>query len=184
MADPRASRSHRALLDSAIALLLENPTASMSDISKTAGVGRATLYRHFESRDALILELALESLQLTDEILKPIRDTSLSAKDQLSQGLTAIMAVADRYHFLLLLWQMSYDDDRINTIYLAQLDELSTLVERGKSEQSISSDFSTSWVVSLIDSLIYAGWWEIKNGEMTAEQAGKQLVQTLFNGIQ
>lgn len=181
--DLRASRSRRALLDAAIELLLVNPSASLSDIAQHAGVGRATLYRHFESREALIRELALESLTMTDAILRPIGDAGLSARETLEQGLTAIMQVADRFHFLLFLWYFGDDDPELETIYNRQLKDVYRLIERGKQEHSIDSSLSSEWIVSLIDSLVYAGWWAVQSGDLTAEQAGRHATQSLFNGI-
>ena len=181
--DLRASRSRRALLDAAIELLLINPGASLSDIAQHAGVGRATLYRHFESRVALIRELALESLETTDAILQPIRDADLSARETLEQGLIAIMQVADRFHFLLILWQCGDDDPELEAIYNRQLDNVYQLVERGKQEKSITPELSSDWIVMVIDSLVYAGWWAVQSGDLTAEQAGRHATQSLFNGI-
>ena len=181
--DLRASRSRRALLDAAIELLLTNPGASLSDIAQHAGVGRATLYRHFESREALIRELALESLKMTDAVLQPIRDAGLTARETLEQGLLAIMRVADRFHFLLFLWYFGDEDPELEAIYNRQLEDVYRLVERGKQEGSIDSALSSEWIVTLIDSLVYAGWWALQSGDLTAEQAGRHATRSLFNGI-
>ena len=181
--DRRISRSHRALLDGAIDLLMINPGASLTDIAQHAGVGRATLYRHFDSREALLRELAIESLNMTDDVLQPIRDAGLNARETLEKGLAAIMQVADRFHFLLLLWNFDDGDTELMGIYQSQLDELSRLVEQGKQENSIDATLPTEWIVSMYDSLIYAGWYAIRSGSLNAEQAGRHAASTLFQGI-
>ncbi len=52
-ADARANRDH--ILNMARAAFAANPNASLSSIAKAAGVGQGTLYRHFPSREALVL---------------------------------------------------------------------------------------------------------------------------------
>jgi TetR/AcrR family transcriptional repressor of lfrA len=55
---PRA-RTRKAILEAAMTVLAENPTASLSDIAAAAGVGRSTLHRHYPERTDLIHALAV-----------------------------------------------------------------------------------------------------------------------------
>lgn len=50
------------VLDAALRCLNIDPTASMGDVATAVGVGRATLHRHFASREALVHEIARRSL--------------------------------------------------------------------------------------------------------------------------
>ncbi|ONH59428.1 TetR family transcriptional regulator [Frankia sp. CcI49] len=52
-ADAQRNRAH--LLDVAAAAFAEDGTTSLNEIAKRAGVGAGTLYRHFPTREALIL---------------------------------------------------------------------------------------------------------------------------------
>jgi AcrR family transcriptional regulator len=52
-ADARANRDR--ILDIARDALAADPAASLNSIAKAAGVGAGTLYRHFPSREALVL---------------------------------------------------------------------------------------------------------------------------------
>ena len=181
--DRRKTRSRRALLDASVELFLMNPGASLSDVAQHAGVGRATLYRHFESREALIRELVLESLELTRSVMQPVLEAALDARETLERGLPEIMTVADRFHFLLSLWSHVDDDAEVNTVYQQQLDWLWNLIERGKREGVIDTSLPTIWIVSLIDCAVYSGWWVVQSGELTAEEAGRHAAHTLFRGI-
>ncbi|MEJ8662101.1 MULTISPECIES: helix-turn-helix domain-containing protein [Streptomyces] len=49
-----ASRNARRILDAGRAVLRENPQASADDIARAAGLGIATLYRRFPTRDDLV----------------------------------------------------------------------------------------------------------------------------------
>ncbi|MGY0021174.1 TetR/AcrR family transcriptional regulator [Streptomyces sp. cg35] len=52
-----ALKNREAILQVAHDALAENPDASLNSIAKRAGVGPGTLYRHFPTREALILEV-------------------------------------------------------------------------------------------------------------------------------
>ena len=55
-------RNHGALLEAARALLSERPDVPLYEIARRAGVGQATLYRHFPDRMALVGAIAAEVL--------------------------------------------------------------------------------------------------------------------------
>lgn len=51
------------VLDGALVQFNADPTSSMAQIAEAVGISRATLNRHFTSRDALVRELGLRSLE-------------------------------------------------------------------------------------------------------------------------
>lgn len=64
-----AARNRTAILQAAHDLLTESPTASMNEIAKRANVGAGTLYRHFPTREALILAVYRHDIQrLVDSV--------------------------------------------------------------------------------------------------------------------
>jgi AcrR family transcriptional regulator len=72
-----AQRTHQLILHTAAAVLLADPAAGMERIAVEAGISRATLYRHFPSREAL--EAALHAL-LRDEIIR-LTEQSIAEPD-------------------------------------------------------------------------------------------------------
>ena len=56
--DPRSEKSRRAILDAASGILARDRSASMSAIATATGIGRATLHRHFPTRNDLISAIA------------------------------------------------------------------------------------------------------------------------------
>jgi AcrR family transcriptional regulator len=62
-----ALRSRRAILDAAHQLLSDGGDASFAAIAHRAGVGQATVYRHFENRQDLIAALAEEGMTRLEE---------------------------------------------------------------------------------------------------------------------
>jgi AcrR family transcriptional regulator len=74
-----AVRSRRAILDAARELYRDDSEASFAEIAHGAGVGQATVYRHFDDRQALLAELAEEEMsRLEDRVgSEPIGPRSL-----------------------------------------------------------------------------------------------------------
>ncbi len=71
MAPPRsdAQRNREHILATAYDVLAADPDASLNSIAKTAGVGHGTLYRHFPTREQLILVLYRQEVQaLVEEV--------------------------------------------------------------------------------------------------------------------
>lgn len=182
--DARATRSREALINAGIALLIMNPKASLKEVAEHAGVGRATLYRHFETREQLIQEIAQESLDMTDAVMAPIKKQALSGKATLEAMFHALMPMADRYHFLLSLWSIAEGDDLVLAAYHRQLEELYIIIEKARQEGSIRPELTNDWIMVTVDTMIYSGWWLIAEGKCTAQQAAEQAVLTLFSGIE
>jgi|KBSSwiStaDraftv2_1062776.scaffolds.fasta_scaffold698537_2 AcrR family transcriptional regulator len=62
-----AVRSRRAILDAARELYRDDAEASFAEIASEAGVGQATVYRHFADRRALLAALAEEDMGALEE---------------------------------------------------------------------------------------------------------------------
>ncbi|WP_327174894.1 TetR/AcrR family transcriptional regulator [Streptomyces sp. NBC_01335] len=64
-----ALKNREAILRVAHDVLAETPDASLNSIAKRAGVGAGTLYRHFPTREALILEVHRQGIdRLADAV--------------------------------------------------------------------------------------------------------------------
>src|SRR4029077_4664368 len=70
-----ARRNRGAILAAPLEALTESPDASLNAIAKRAGVANATLYRHFPTREALVLaSYQLEVAALTDAAASLLRE--------------------------------------------------------------------------------------------------------------
>lgn len=65
-ADARANRDR--ILEVARATLAADPNASLYSIARTAGVGQGTLYRHFATREALVLSVYRSEIDALAEL--------------------------------------------------------------------------------------------------------------------
>ena len=92
---PRLSTKD-AIIEAAFDLLSRNSGASLGDIASAAGVGRATLHRHFASRDDLIKSLAMLAMEEMDEAAEAACDGASSYSDALVRMLAVLIPLGDR----------------------------------------------------------------------------------------
>ncbi|MEM9621630.1 MAG: TetR/AcrR family transcriptional regulator [Pseudomonadota bacterium] len=177
-ADARYQKSRSAIIESSIALLLTNPDARMSEIALAAGVGRATLYRHFETRGELIKALTLLCLDETEAALIPVQEQGLDGLDAMVASIRVIVPMAERFRFLMNFTSIGAADDTINRTYQRQLDGLVGYVEAGKKAGDIAKSLPTDWVVASYDALLNAAWGLIQTKKLDADQATEVFVRT------
>lgn len=100
--DPRVRRTHRKLLDALVALVLEEgyEAVTVRALTGRAGVGYATFFRHFESKDALLRVLLEETLDDLMAQLGP-RATQPNPVGVSAPIFAHALAHAERYRVLL-----------------------------------------------------------------------------------
>ena len=85
------ARNSQRIVDAAARLLAYRPAASMQDIADAAELDRATLYRHFRSRERLIAEIQRAGLAELAEILERLPaqgDVVPAICDALGEGIS------------------------------------------------------------------------------------------------
>ena len=91
-AEPRAERERAAIIRAAHRLIGQSAggTTSIEDILRAAGVNRRTFYRHFPSKDALVLAMQHEAGELVGEALR-------SATGRAADGRAAVVAWIEEF---------------------------------------------------------------------------------------
>lgn len=178
--DKRFIQSEHAIIEASIQILLSNPSAGMSEIATAAGVGRATLYRHFESRKALIEKLILVSVDELRTASAPIQH--LTGRAAIEAYIEVKMPLADRFHFLTTLWDESADREAVQQIDNQLISELATLIEQAREDGDINLNLPTVWIIYFYDSTIAAAWRLIASGGITIDEAVTYTKQAFFSG--
>lgn len=84
----RKARTHRALLDAALELLADQGFGSLSlrQVAKRAGVVPTAFYRHFDSMDALGVELVDEAIGTLRTMIRAARDEDLGYQEVITHS--------------------------------------------------------------------------------------------------
>src|SRR6478735_6728374 len=70
------------VLGAAQRMLNADPAASMAGIAEAVGISRATMHRHFDSREALLVELGTRSLDRWEQRLDEAGVEALAAEER------------------------------------------------------------------------------------------------------
>ncbi|MEM9913103.1 MAG: TetR/AcrR family transcriptional regulator [Pseudomonadota bacterium] len=175
--------SRQNILNAAGAILARNPGASVAEIAAKAGVGRATLYRFFPTRNDMVRTLALDSLRQIDEATQAVSYESLTAEQALAQIVKIIVPLGDRFRFLA-NEPAVLNDPEFKAGSERQSLELAELVEAMKAEGSMDQAVSTAWAVATIEALIYAAWTSVDDGSVARRDAAALAFRTMIKGLQ
>lgn len=175
-----AERNVKAIIDAAIVLLAQEPDASMERVAQAAGVGRATVYRHFASREHLVRAIHDRALQDARDAVVSSRPDEGAPREALERAIAAILRVADRYR---LLRAIPREDAELR----ARAEEIGApliaMVERGQRDGSFRTDVPPRWVAGSIGALVQAVTGSIIDGEVREQDGTRLVMTTLIDGI-
>jgi len=178
--DQRLIRSENAIIEAGIETLLVNSSAGMTEIAEAAGIGRATLYRHFESREALIQALVMKCYEEIETALEPHRH--LKGRAALETIIDLLMPIANRFKFLVNLWAIVEDDKAVKRIEEQMYEELYRVFDQAKKEGEVDAGLPIAWLTAFFDSALTAGWVLVEEEEMSSEDAARYIKHCFFNG--
>ena len=170
-----------AIVEAAFAVFSKDPSAALSDVAERAGVGRATLHRHFAGRDELIRALAKIASKEMDEAVEDACADATSYSEVARLALQALIPLGDRHGFLAL--ETLADDPDMQADFAREQKETAEMVDAAKGEGLFDTAVPTSWIVQAYDNLMYAGWESVKAGETTHDQAAALAWRTLIHGL-
>lgn len=173
--------SQEAVLEAAFLTFNERPGASLGDVAERAGVGRATLHRHFSSRRALMVALAKTALKELNDAVETATEDARSHTDGLRLSLAAIIPLANRQWFL--SHELFDDDAEVTIAFEADIAELHKEIEAAKAEGSFATGLPTKWIAETYENLIYAAWTMVREEEATPSQAADMAWRTFIKGV-
>ena len=143
-------RAASIILEAAASVLASRPEASMGDVAEAAQVARATLYRYYPTREALLDALWQLGLAEASDRLESAALDRVSVGEAFERAVRALVAVGD--YFVVLARARSGPleadfDSRISA-------PLCRLIERGQDGGEIREDVSPSWLFESLLALV------------------------------
>jgi TetR/AcrR family transcriptional regulator, mexCD-oprJ operon repressor len=132
------------------ALVEHGEHVSMADVATAAGVARATVYRYFPSREALLADVAKLAVADAGERLASARIAEVPPEQGVSRAVRALTDAGDPF-IVLVRERVQVSPDEFED---AVAQPLRHLFERGQAAGIFRDDISTSWLVEALIGLM------------------------------
>ena len=181
---PRSDRAHRAILDAALELLIEEGFADLrlEHVAARAGVGKATIYRRWPSKEALALDLLMR-------LAAPhiaIEDTGDTRAELLAAVTNAMRAVTDTPFgpvIRALLSQIAINpalgDPFRAGVVQARRDEVARVIARGVSRGDLRPDVDVDVATELLVGPVY---FRLMFGGALTQAFAERVVEAVLRG--
>ena len=175
-----AERSITAILDAALRCFNQGPDATITEIAKEAGVGRVTVYGHFDSREAVLDALLTRSLAEADAAFADLDLESGPAAEALDRLLHAPWLLG-RYGGLYTAATRHLGPAKVRQLHDRVFTRIQAVIERGRTDGEFRTDLPLDWLVSVIYALAHAAVTEVDTGRMSGPQVADLLSVTLLD---
>lgn len=180
-------RTVRVILDAAAALLAERgESVSMADIAEAAGVGRATVYRYFPSRDALLDALCKAGTAELSRLLDGADLDQIAVPEGIARVARAFVGLGSKYASLMpsgALGPLGQQVAERNDVDLRQLIEpVHALLRRGMAEGILRDDLTAETLWSMLVGLLDVASERVTGDHVGVEQASADAVSIFLHG--
>ncbi|OEV04191.1 TetR/AcrR family transcriptional regulator [Streptomyces oceani] len=170
-----AERSRIAVLDAALHLLGERPSAGMAAVAAAAGVTRQTVYAHFSSRDDLVTAVVDHMTEKVVQAMDAVAADAGPAPDALFRLLDATWRVSEAYPALIQLGDHPTLTERDRTRHQPIADRIAQVLQRGRDDGVFDPTPPLSWQVAAVIALSHATGEEVRADRMPAAEAQQAL---------
>jgi TetR/AcrR family transcriptional regulator, mexCD-oprJ operon repressor len=179
-ADAERNRAH--ILAIAMQCLADDPSVAFEEIVASSGLGRTTVFRHFASRDELLLAVVGLVAHEFDALLDDVRLEQGTATEALLRLIDAAGELANRLP-ILLAGKMPSADDIAEAHTAATLMRVARLFERGQATGEFRRDVSSLWLVEAVQALMDAAFRRIGRGGASATDITHLVMPFILGGV-
>jgi AcrR family transcriptional regulator len=178
--DHRSDRTASAILDAAAHVLSEqgSSNSSMADVAEAAGVSRATLYRYYPDREALLHALAAQALADAATRLADAGLDRTSVEEAIERIVRAIAAVGDRYA-VIVREQVKFDPADAKRLLG---EPMQAVFARGIESGVIRQDIPAEVLLELFGGALMAAIKLMQRGQLGLEEASAATAAVFLDG--
>jgi len=160
-----------------------SPAASMQELAEAAGISRATLFRRFPSRAALVAELCEAAAQA---YVRAVDEAALEEGTP-TEALARVVQALGRLASVVGLLGLQPLDEHVEASLLARTaqaeDKLRRLVRRGQESGLFRVEVDPEWFLAMLTWLMVGAADSVRLGRLTANAAHRHLTATLATAL-
>ncbi|GHG11150.1 MULTISPECIES: TetR/AcrR family transcriptional regulator [Amycolatopsis] len=173
-----AARNRTAIIEAAHELFAQNPLVPLSEVAKRAGVGAGTLYRHFPTREDLILAAYQHDIERLTATADDVLARHSSAKAAFVEWFETLAAYIRIKHGLGDALHSAAAQELIDASWGPASAAVKKLVDACVAEGTIAPGHDPADIIMLMSFL-----WRVANNDDGAAQ-GRRLIAAVFQGLQ
>lgn len=176
-----ALRNRAALLDAAADVLASAPEASLAEVATRAGLTRATLYRHFANRDALLTAIQEEVLRRASESLAGLDLPACGTREGVRRAAAELVPLGMRFRILLIGGSAG------EPAFLAARNEtlapVWAVLDRGVETGELPSTVNAAWLRAVLAGLLMTAARAAVSGLIDPGEAGELVASSFLDGV-
>ena len=176
-----AERNVLRIQEAAIRLWADEPNAGVADVAAAAGVGRATLYRHFPTRESLLEAIRTQGMTDGEQAIEDCRLDEGSPTKALSRLMAAWLELGDRYR-VVIVEPVQAGQPRARAREERLAEAMPELILRGQEEGEFAADIPPMWGVSALGAMLVAMIRGVGEGRIRRESAHGLLDRSVRRG--
>lgn len=177
-----AQRNRAKILAATVMAIRKNPDVSVADIAAEAGMGRMTLYGHFQTRAELIEAALVDSLERAEEVLSEI-PLDGDARTAFQRLLASSWVFVDQSRALLATAQKELSAGRIRELHEKAEARMRGLLVRGQQEGTFRNDLPVSWLLTTTHVVLNGAAEEILAVRLDPDDAPRFIEATLLSAF-
>ena len=171
------------MLDTLTAHLAAHPAASMDELAAAAGVSRATIFRRFASREALVIAASEQAIGRFVSVIDEARPEDGSAVDALARVASSVASLAPTHGLLALQPLPGAVEAELLERARAADDRIAALVRRGVSAGNFRPEVPAAWVQTLLTWLCVGAADGLRLGTLAPADVERLLVDTVLAAV-
>lgn len=180
-----AARNVQRIVEVAAGVLARDRHAGMTEVAVATGLGRATVYRHFRTRAALLEAIWAHAVARSEAAMLECRLDEGTAAEALSRLLRAWLDVRGRYAVARLMTQpdLVVSDAMRDQQRRTFGEPLRALLARGQAEGTLAPGASVDWAARVFGALLQAADRAVSEEAVAAEDAADLALRTFLDGF-